>query len=190
MTTPLFDPNHEPPLPSHIEEAVKAIGELHRQHHLRTTPTQQAVGRLTRLLATPRFVGVLSVVLVFWIGGNTALELVGLRGFDPVPFNGLQVFTGIAGLYVTVLILITQSRENELSDASDRLTLELAILNEQKSAKIIALLEEGRRDNPLMPNRPDPEADQLAVPSDPQAVLDAIRTAAEPRPEAEGEPAA
>ena len=168
-------------MPAHIEEAVKAIGELHRQHHLRTTPTQKAVARLTRLLARPRFVGVLSVILVLWIGGNTALQLAGHPSFDPAPFSGLQVFTGVASLFVTVLILITQTRENELTNASDRLTLELAILNERKSAKIIALLEEGRRDNPLLPNRPDPEAEQLAVPSDPQAVLEAaIRIATEP----------
>lgn len=183
-------------MPVHIEEAVKAIAELHRQHHLRTTPTERAVNRLTHFLARPRFVGVLSAILVLWIGGNTALQLVGRRGFDPSPFNGLQVFTGIAALFITALILITQRRENELSDAREQLTLELAILNEQKCAKIIALLEEGRRDNPFLPNRPDREADQLAVPSDPQAVLDAIRNTtaerldlagAEPPPPAQAE---
>jgi uncharacterized membrane protein len=109
------------------------------------------------------------------MGWNGLLAATGRRVMDPPPFNGLQDIVGIAGLYITVLILITQRRENELSEARDQLTLELAILNEQKSAKIVALLEELRRDLPTIPNRPDPEADRMSIPADPQAVLDALR---------------
>jgi uncharacterized membrane protein len=59
--------------------------------------------------------------------------------------------------------------------------LELAILSEQKTAKVIQLLEESRRDNPLIRDRVDQEADAMAQPADPQSVLDAIKeTHAEP----------
>jgi uncharacterized membrane protein len=51
----------------------------------------------------------------------------------------------------------------------------LAILSEQKSAKIISLLEEMRRDSPSLRNRVDPEAAAMAVAADPQTVLDAIK---------------
>jgi uncharacterized membrane protein len=166
-------------LPAHIEQTIEAIAELHRQHHRRTTPTQRAVSRLTNTVARPRFVGILTLVLVLWLSVNTGLHVAGRPTIDPAPFNGLQVFTGIAGVYITILILITQKRENELAEARDQLTLELAILNEQKSAKIIALLEEQRRDTPFLPNRSDIEADQLSVPANPQAVLDALRNTTE-----------
>ena len=58
----------------------------------------------------------------------------------------------------------------------------MAILSEQKVTKIIQLLEESRRDNPLIHDRLDQQADDMAHPSDPQKVLDAIdqtHTAAE-----------
>ena len=55
------------------------------------------------------------------------------------------------------------------------MTLELAILSEQKTAKIIALLEEERRDNPNLRNRVDEQAAAMAIAADPQAVLDAIK---------------
>jgi uncharacterized membrane protein len=168
----------EPPvLPDHVQATIEAIGELHRRHHRRTTPTQRMVTRLTNLAARPRFVGGLTLALMLWIGGNAALQLKGWPAPDPAPFNGLQMFAAILGVYVTLLILITQRRENELSEARDQLTLELAILNEQKSAKIIALLEESRRDNPMMPDRHDQEAVHMSSPADPQAVLDALRDA-------------
>jgi uncharacterized membrane protein len=166
-------------LPAHIEQTIEAIAELHRQHHRRTTPAQRLVKRLTNTVARPRFAGILALMLVVWLGLNTALQAAGLPAIDPAPFNGLQVFTGIAGVFITILILITQKRENELAEARDQLSLELAILNDQKSAKIIALLEEQRRDTPFLPNRPDTEADQLSVPANPQVVLDALRSTTE-----------
>jgi uncharacterized membrane protein len=52
--------------------------------------------------------------------------------------------------------------------------LELVILSEQKTAKVIQLLEEIRRDNPLIHNRVDQDADAMAQPTDPSSVLDAI----------------
>jgi uncharacterized membrane protein len=47
---------------------------------------------------------------------------------------------------VAILILTTQRREEQLSSQRGQLVLELAILNDQKSSKIIELLEEFRRE--------------------------------------------
>ena len=55
------------------------------------------------------------------------------------------------------------------------LTLELALLTEQKSAKIIQLLEEFRQDIPIVENRVDRQARAMAQPADPQRVVEAIR---------------
>jgi uncharacterized membrane protein len=75
---------------------------------------------------------------------------------------------------MVILILATQQREYQLAQLREQLTLELAILNEQKTAKVIQLLEESRRDNPLIRNRVDQEAEAMAQPANPQSVLDAI----------------
>jgi uncharacterized membrane protein len=48
-------------------------------------------------------------------------------------------------------------------------------LSEQKTAKVIQLLEESRRDNPLIRDRVDQEAEVMAQPADPQSVLEAIK---------------
>jgi len=42
---------------------------------------------------------------------------------------------------------------------------------------VIALIEEMRSDHPLLPDRSDPGAENLARPSDPGSVLDAIKQA-------------
>ena len=163
-----------PILPAHIDETIRAIAELHAQHHRRATPAQRIFDRLTRLVSRPRFVGWLTGAILLWIGVNLLLPLAGLRAPDPAPFSYLQDVGEVVGLYITVLILITQRREDQLAETREQLTLELAILGEQKNAKIIALLEELRRDNPLIADRVDEEAEALSTPADPQAVLDAI----------------
>jgi uncharacterized membrane protein len=67
---------------------------------------------------------------------------------DAPPFNWLRAAVGDAALYITALILITQRRERtRFSDLREPLNLELVITNEQKTAKVIQLLEGLRRAN-------------------------------------------
>ena len=53
--------------------------------------------------------------------------------------------------------------------------MELALLSEQKTAKVIQLLEEFRRDTPQVHDRVDRQADAMAEPVDPQRVIEAIK---------------
>ena len=172
-----------PVLPPHIEDTVQAIAEVHLEHHRRATPVQRAVDRMTRFVGRPRFVGVMTAVFSLWIGLNLALHFVRRAPFDPFPFPWLETFATLLALYISVLILITQRRENELTEHREQLTLELSILSEKKSAKIIELLEELRRDLPSVRGRVDAEADEMARPSDPQAVLQAITETHDPERE-------
>ncbi len=163
-----------PILPAHIEATVKAIADLHADHHRRATAVQRIVDKSVKFVGRPRFVGILTALIGIWIATNLVLGRIGYA-FDRPPFETLQDLGQLLGIFITVLILITQRRENELTEHREQLTLELAILSEQKNAKIIGLLEELRRDNPLIEDRDDAEAAALSVAADPQAVLDAIK---------------
>jgi uncharacterized membrane protein len=95
--------------------------------------------------------------------------------FDPAPFSWLQGMITTAALYIAILILTTQRRENLLAEHRAQLTLEISMVNEQKTAKLIQMIEQLRRDNPLIENHLDPEAIAMSQPADPQAMLDAIK---------------
>ncbi|MEO5867092.1 MAG: DUF1003 domain-containing protein [Sphingomonas sp.] len=163
-----------PILPAHIEQTVHAIAELHAEHQRTASAIQRLVERSVRFIGRPRFVGLLTAFVFLWILANSGLSHLG-AAFDTPGFQILQDLGELLGLFITILILITQRRENELVEHREQLTLELAILSEQKSAKIIQLLEEIRRDNPLLRDRDDSEARALSVAADPQAVFDAIK---------------
>lgn len=164
-----------PILPAHIEDTIRAIAKLHADHRQEAGALQRFVERLTAWIGRPGFIAALTVVIMLWIAGNAGMMLSGRPTWDDPPFAWLQGVVGLLALYVTILILTTQRREDQLAGYREQLTLELAILSEQKLAKIIALLEEMRRDSPTLKNRVDEEAAMMAVAADPQAVLDAIK---------------
>lgn len=162
-------------LPAHIEDTVQAIARLHADHARRASPLQRVVDKLTARAGRPESVAMLTVVVIVWMALNTAVTLSGRKAFDEPPFFWMQGVVGLGALYMTTLILTTQRREDEMAGHREQLTLELAILGEQKAAKTIQLLEELRRDNPMIANRIDREAEELSTPADPQAVLDALK---------------
>ena len=171
----MANPNAAPVLPAHIEETIQSIARLHAQHHQNATSLQRAVDRITAFVGRPRFIGILTLIAVAWISLNLLTATLGYRPFDPPPFSGLEGALSLVSLYIVVLILATQQREYQLAQLREQLTLELAILSEQKTAKVIQLLEESRRDNPLIRDRVDREAESMAQPADPQSVLEAIK---------------
>ena len=164
-----------PILPAHIEETIQAIARLQAEHRRNATPLQHSVERITAVIGRTTFVGGLTIVLALWVGGNLLAAQLRLPMFDAPPFNWLQGVCGILALYITVFILSTQRRENELSELREQLNLEIVITNEQKTAKVIQLLEELRRDMPQVANRYDPEASAMSQPANPEVMLEAIK---------------
>lgn len=164
-----------PILPAHIEDTIRSIARLHADHRKASSPLQRGVARLVGLVGQPRFIGLLTAAVVLWVAGNLIVLALGLTPIDPPPFPWLEGVVSLVALYITVLILTTQRHDDQLAEHREQLTLELSILSEQKAAKIIELLEELRRDNPMLVNRYDPEAEAMAAPADPQSVLDAIK---------------
>jgi uncharacterized membrane protein len=164
-----------PILPTHIEETIQAIARLQAQHRRNATPLQHAVERVTAFVGQTTFVGGLTIVLALWVGGNLLAAQLHESVLDRPPFNGLQAAAGVLALYITVFILSTQRRENELSELRAQLNLELVITNEQKTAKLIQLIEELRRDMPQVSNRVDHEAESMAHPANPEVMLEAIK---------------
>jgi uncharacterized membrane protein len=172
----MADPNAAPSiLPGHIEETIRSIDRLNAEHRRDATPLQRAVERLTTMLGRPGILGVLTIIVALWVGVNLLAAAFGYRAVDPPPFSELAGAVSLASLYMVVLILATQRREDQLAQHREQLILELALLSEQKTAKVIELLEEFRRDNPLIHNRVDQQADAMAQPADPQQMLDAIK---------------
>ena len=162
-------------LPTHIEDTVQLVAALHAEHDRRASFYERCVDRLIAQLGRPRAVAIICAFISVWAAVNIALNHLGVKPFDPAPFPYLQGLLAAFALIMTVLILTGQRREDRLEEQRAQITLELAMVSEQKVAKIIELLEHQRRDNPRFTDRPDPEVAAMAQPADPHAILRAVK---------------
>ena len=170
-------------LPDHIEATVAAISDLHAEHYRNAGQIQRLVSMTTALLARPRTLGFLTVAIVGWVVMNLGLLVSGAHVLDAPPFPYLADAASVVALYLTTIILITQRHDDDLATRRDQLTLELAVLAEQKSTKIIGLLEEFRRRDRHSPDSRDEDAEALSESVHPQAMLDQLQAAHQARDE-------
>jgi uncharacterized membrane protein len=133
------------------------------------------VHRTVDLLGQPRVAGLLVIAVICWVAGNSLGYVFGYAPIDPPPFQWLELAVSFVALCITILILTTQRRDDQLAQQREQMTLDLAILSEQKLAKIIQLLEESRRDNPLLDDRVDTSAAAMAKPADPHELRDVVK---------------
>lgn len=172
---PVIEKKEVPDLPAHISETIQEMAKLHGLQHGTLSPLQRTVERLTALFGRPWAICTLFVAVGAWVILNSLQAAFGLQPTDPPPFVWLELAVSVLALFLVVLVLSTQRREDQLAQLREHLTLQLALLNEQKTAKVIELLEELRRDSPHLDDREDHEAGAMAQRADPHAVLSAIK---------------
>ena len=163
------------------EATVDQLIKLYDRHEKRTTKIQRLANRATSALGRPVSLVVIFSLAIAWIIGNYVARLLGSTALEEFPFPDLGFMATIAALLVALLILTTQRHEEGLAESRAQLTLHIAMLSERKIAKIIDLLEEQRRDNPMLPLRQDDEAAEMAEPSNHDAALSVIDEVANKR---------
>jgi len=161
-------------VPPHVAETIHAIALLHAEHHRKSTLAERIVDRVTTAVGRPVFLLVLMGAMALWMSLNEFLSLSGGAAPDAPPFAGLEISISLLALVIAVMILISQSRADRFANLREQMTLEATLLTEQKTRKIIELLEELRRDSPGVRDREDVEAAQMAAKADPHEVLAVI----------------
>jgi uncharacterized membrane protein len=135
---------------------------------------QKAVDRATAMIGRPSFVIVVTAFILGWVGVNIWAGELHLHAIDPAPFPRLQALISLGALYTTLVVIATQNRQGKVLEQRDHLELQAILLTEQKVTKIIALLEELRRDLPNVFDRDDSEAEALQEGLNADAVLTAL----------------
>ena len=161
-------------LPDHISQQVDTIAALHARGESEVSIHQRLIEKVTAFLGRPLFLNLTIAAIAVWIFLNIPANRPNLAPFDPPPFPLLAWLVSTGGLLLTIVVLITQNRQARLAERRAQLDLQVNLLSEQKIAKVIALMEELRRDMPSVPNRHDPEAEAMSEAANPHAVLDAL----------------
>ena len=164
------------PEESHVEKARRAIHLLHTAHDQAASPMDRIIDRTINALRRPEALIAILLISAIWAAANI---WAGRDAFDPFPFPDLEFVISAVALAIAVLILASQGRADTLADAREKMTLELSLQNAQKISKVIELLEELRRDSPNVPDRTDPEAEDMSLRRSETEILDNIPVSAE-----------
>ena len=168
-------------LPDHVSQNIEAIRRLHMRADETLSRSQRPIETVSALLGRPAFFYGIVLFVTVWVLLNACAPLFAVAPFDPAPYFWLQGLVGLGALLTTTMVLITQTRQGKLAEQRAQLDLQVSLLAEQKTAKLIALIEELRRDLPEVTNRHDAEAAAMEQSTDPHAILDALATLHEPR---------
>lgn len=161
-------------LPSSVNENLGTIAEHCERNEEQVTRSQAIVEKSSHYLGSPAYVAGNMVFIVCWIAWNLIAPEFGFTQFDEPPFFWLQGFIGLNALLISTTVLIRQNRMSTLAEHNAHLHLQISLLAEEKASKIIAMLEELRRDSPDIPDKIDEEAEELAESADTHVVLEAI----------------
>jgi uncharacterized membrane protein len=165
-----MDLGMESPVPQ-VRQNVETIADLDRASELRVTRHQHLIEVITFHLGRPRTLYSLLVLVAAWVGVNTLLP--GLR-WDRPPFFWLQGLLALLSLTTTTVVLITQNRWVRRVERRSQVELHINLLAEEKIGKLVALLEELRRDLPSVRDRPDSQAEAMSRGTDVREVMDEV----------------
>ena len=157
-----------------ISQNIAAVHDFYTREELKRSVSQRHAESISRAMGRPVFLVAILVFVAIWVGVNLVSITVGKAPFDDVPFFWLQGLIGLASLLTTTVVLIKQNRVSKLSEQREHLDLKVALLIEQKTAKLIDLVEELRRDLPNVQNRHDSGAVAMQQPMSPEGVLAAL----------------
>ena len=166
--------SRDDPLPNHVESTVQAVASLHAEHETSANRSERLVAKIAGGLGRPIASLTLLGLAIAWMGLNVMLVTLHLTAFDRPPFNWLNLFVSLGAALMTLVILASQCRTEILANRRSQLGLQLAFISDHKQAKIIALLEELRRDDPLIKDRPDRQAQAMTEATDSKGMLAAI----------------
>jgi len=170
MAEPISETNSN----DQLAQNIATIVEIYQQSEENIALHQRVLEQVAHILAQPQALLLLVLFVLAWITSNSYATKIGIHPWDPMPFPMLQGVVSLSSLILAAVILITQNRQGKADQRRAHLELQINLLTEQRSAKIISLLEELRRDMPTVINRVDLEADALSSPGSPHAIMQAL----------------
>jgi uncharacterized membrane protein len=166
-----------------VFQDVESVASIRARAEQRLDRHQRMMEVLTAALGRPRTVYVTLSFVVGWVAFNLVMpKLFGWQRIDPPPFFWLQGMVALSALLMTTLVLITANRQTRNAEERSHLDLQVNLLAEHKVAKLIALVEELRRDLPMVRDRIDREADAMQEAVDPNAMIEALEGASKTEP--------
>jgi uncharacterized membrane protein len=174
MTSPEQD-DSEDELPGLTKENLDVIAGFHDRETRSTSGIQLAIERISAFFGSPWYFASCVVFILLWMVLNSWGVHAHWHWVDAPPFALLQGLVSANALLITIAVLIRQNRMARLAAHRSHLDLQINLLTEQKTTKILQLVDELHRELTELRRRPDTQLEEMRKPADAGALLDAIK---------------
>jgi uncharacterized membrane protein len=118
---------------------IEAIAKLEHDALGRRTATERVSDAITKLVGNLGFL-LAHLILIFTWSLNLHV-IPGVKAFDPYPFGVLALVVSSESVFLTIFVLISQSRMARQSERRSHLDLQVGMLSEQELTTILQMLQ-------------------------------------------------
>jgi uncharacterized membrane protein len=113
--------------------------ELKSAFHIKRRMFDDFSGWLTSVIGNPAFLVIHVLVFGTWVVLNAIPNSPFL--FDPFPFMLLTTMVSLEAIFLTIIVLMSQNRDQRIADIRSKLDFEVDYRSEQEITKILTMLE-------------------------------------------------
>ena len=125
--------------PSRRVGTVRARRSLAAEHAAQRSRIEIIADQLTRLAASTPFLVLHAVWFALWMLANSGY-FSGIRPFDPFPFGLLTMIVSLEAIFLTIFVLMAQSRESAVEELREEVTLQVILRMEEEVTKTLQLV--------------------------------------------------
>jgi uncharacterized membrane protein len=165
-----------------VRKNVAAIVSMQRKEAEGRTVQDRLAAVITSFSGSMAFVYIHATWFGLWFILNLGiLHIPYLSQFDPYPFGLLTVVVSLEAIFLSTFVLIAQNNLSALSERRAELDLQVNLLAEQKTAKVLELLDKIAQELDTMHSKfnytSDPETEALKLSPEPHEVLNVMEQA-------------
>ena len=124
--------------PSRRAGTHQARQSLAAHHAGQRSAIERIADALTRAAASTPFLVFHVVWFAAWILLNTGV--VGTRPFDPFPFGLLTLIVSLEAIFLSIFVLMAQSRESTVAELREEVSLQVVLRMEEEVTKTLQLV--------------------------------------------------
>ena len=124
--------------PSRRVGTQQARQSLAAQHAEQRSRIERVADALTRVAASTPFLVFHVIWFVAWVLANTGVF--GMPAFDPFPFGLLTLIVSLEAIFLSIFVLMAQSRESAVAELREEVSLEVILRMEEEVTKTLQLV--------------------------------------------------
>ena len=147
-----------------INTAFRAIKAEHASNR---SAMEVLADRMIGFASSTPFLIVHALVFIAWIVWN--IPGIGVSEFDPYPYGMLTTIVSLEAIFLSIFVLMTQSRESRIGELREELTLQVNLRMEEEITKTLHLVA-GLYARLGLKMADDPELRAMLEPLDPKRI--------------------